>query len=168
MIILVGGTWRTEVAEEFREYAEEVGKALAEKGHILLTGGGTGMSKVVVESYKKNNGKKYIAMMPCDKVMKEVGEEVGPEPDEFVQEETWDYPIKNIELVKASEAVIALPGSLGSLTEVIHAVNDYGKPVAVYDKGPLADMINHISKLKEKVFLSKDIGKLVDYLEKKE
>lgn len=166
MIILVTGTGYPKTAEKYKDYANKVGKVIAERGHILLTGGGTGMSKLIVESYKSNQGKKYIAMMPSSEVMKEVGEEIGPKPDEFIQKDEWDHPLKNIELVKASDALIVLPGNLGSLTEVIHAVNDYGKKVAVLDKGPLADMIEHIPQIKEKVFLTDNVDEMLDFLEK--
>ena len=61
MKIFVGGTWHKETAEKFAEIADKVGKAIANRGHILVTGGGTGMSKLVVEGYRSVNGKKYQA-----------------------------------------------------------------------------------------------------------
>ncbi len=166
MKILVSGTWHPKTAEEYRSQAYEVGDLLAKRGHILVTGAGTGMSELVVNGYKQNKGEKYVAILTSKEQREAVGEELGPEPDEII-ETNMDYPSRNVELVKYCDAIIALPGSLGSLTEVIHAINDYGKSVVVLSIGPLADMIKHIPGVKEKVFLTENIKEMVDYLEKK-
>jgi len=59
-----------------------------------------------------------------------------------------------------------LHGGLGTLTEIIHAVKDYNKKVAVIDKGDIASWIKIIPELKEKVFLTNDIKKAIEHLEK--
>jgi uncharacterized protein (TIGR00725 family) len=166
MKVLIVGTWRADKAAEYASFAGKVGEDLAKRGHILVTGGGTGMSKLVVENYKINQGEKYIAIMPSSEQMKAVGEEVGPTPDEFIQKDEWDYPMKNVELVRACDVMIALPGGLGSLSEIIHAVKDYGKKVAVLDLGPLAEMVKQIPELREGCFLSDNIDEIFEFLEK--
>lgn len=165
MKILVIGTWRKETAENYEDFAEEVGKELAKRGHILVTGAGTGISKFVANSYKLNKGKRHIAILTAKKYRDLVGESIGPEPDEII-ETGMDYPSRNVELVKYCDGVIALPGALGTLSEVLHAINDYGKKVAVLNIGPLAEMIEHIPELREKVFLTDNVGEMFEYLEK--
>ncbi len=99
--------------------------------------------------------------------MEKVGEEVGPEPDKIIQT-TLDYPTRNVEMVKFCDVMIAMPGGVGTLTEVIHAVNDYNKKVVVFDGGETAEIIKQIPKLREKVFLTDNIKEAFDYLSKKD
>jgi predicted Rossmann-fold nucleotide-binding protein len=57
MKILILGSWQRNKAEKYKKEAEEVGKELAIRGHILVSGGGTGTSEFVVNSYKKKQRK---------------------------------------------------------------------------------------------------------------
>jgi len=165
MKILVSGTWHLEEAKKYESFANQVGKALAKRGHILVTGAGTGISELVVKNYRLNQGEKYIAILTSKKQREAVGEKIGPLPDEAI-DTGMDYPSRNVELVKFCDCIIALPGNLGTLTEVIHAVNDYGKKVAVLDTGPLAEMIQHIPSVREKVFLTDNVEEMFGFLEK--
>jgi len=165
MKILLVGTWREKKAKKIQKEAKEVGQLLAERKHILISGGGTGVSKIVVESYKSNKGKKYIAYFPSEKEMKKVGEKRGPAPDQAIKT-SFDYPERNVKMVKFCYGLIALRGGLGALTEIIHAVKDYNKKVAVIDKGELALWIKMIPELKRKVYITDNILKAIIYLEK--
>jgi uncharacterized protein (TIGR00725 family) len=165
MKILIIGSWKKEECKVCNNEAKQVGQILAEKGHVLISGAGTGMSEIVVNSYKQNKGKKYIAYLPSKKEREKAGEKLGPQPDEII-ETNVDYPEKNIIMVKSCDAVIALHGGLGTLTEIIHAVKDYNKKVSVIDKGRLPEIIRLIPELKKKVFLTSDVNKAIEYLEK--
>jgi hypothetical protein len=165
MKILMFGSWQAHKAIECKKEAEEIGKELAERGHILISGGGTGISKLVVEAYKKNKGKQFIAYFPSEQIMKKVGEEKGPKPDKVI-ETNVDYPERNLIMIRNCDAIIALHGGLGTLAEIINAVKDYHKKVSVIDRGELVDWIKSISQLKEKVFITNDIKKAIDYLER--
>ena len=158
MKILVAGTRRKHKAAPFRKEAEELGRLLVAGGHTLITGGGTGISEIVVNSYKFHKGKKYIAYLPLLKCMREVGEETGPKPDKIVKT-NLDYPMRNALMVKNCDGIIALQGGLGSLTEIIHAVKDYNKKVSVINKGDLDRWVKAIPKLSNKVLLTADIKK---------
>jgi len=166
MKILIIGTWNPEKAKNYESFAGQIGKELAKKGHILVSGAGTGISELVVKNYKLNQGKKYIAILTSKECREAFGEDIGPTPDEII-DTGMDYPSRNVELVKYCDAVIAMPGTLGTLTEVIHAINDYGKKVAVLNIGPLAEMIEHIPELREKCFLTDNIKEMFKFLEKK-
>ena len=165
MKICIFGTWQAHKAAECKKEAEEVGKLIAERGHTLVSGGGTGISKFVVESYRKNNGKKYIAYFPSKKIMKIVGENPGPKPDEVV-ETNVDYPERNLIMIRNCDAIVALHGGLGTLSEMIAAVKDYHMKVSVIDKGEFVDWVRAIKPLKEKVFITLDIKKSIEHLEK--
>ena len=164
MKILIVGSWEKEKANHAKQEAEEIGKILAKEGHVLISGGGEGISELVVNSYRKNKGKKYICILPSKKEMEKVGENIGPKPDEII-DTGRDYPERNIELVRKCDAVIALHGGLGTLTEIIHAVYDYNKKVSVIDKGDLIDWIKAIPKLRDKLFITSDIKKAIEHLE---
>jgi uncharacterized protein (TIGR00725 family) len=163
MKILITGSWQKSKAVAIAQEAYELGKLLAEGKHAILSGGGTGVSALVVASYKEHSGERYIAYFPSKAHMDAVGEECGPDCDERIDTDL-DYPQRNIELVKACDGMIALHGGLGTLTEIIHAVKDYNKPVAVIEKGDLAHWIKGIHELKEKVFLTADPKEAVEHL----
>jgi uncharacterized protein (TIGR00725 family) len=129
MKIVMLGSWEKHKAALCKKEAEEIGKLLAEKGHILVSGGGTGVSELVVNSYRKNKGKQYICYIPSKEQMEKVGEELGPKPDKLI-ETNVDYPERNIIMVRECDALIALHGGLGTLTEIIHAIKDYNKKVS--------------------------------------
>lgn len=163
MRILILGSWEKHKAVACIKEAEEIGKLLAEKEHILISGGGTGVSEIVVNSYKKNKGKEYVCYIPSKKQMEKVGEELGPKPDKLI-ETNLDYPERNVVMVRECDAVIALHGGLGTLTEIIHAVKDYNKKVSVIDFGDLAAWIKAIPELHKEVFLTSDVNKAVEHL----
>ena len=164
MKILVIGTWRKDEAKDCQKEAEEIGRLLADKNHVLLSGGGTGVSQLVVESYRRHNGKKYVAYFPSKKEMKKAGEKQGVKPDQAVWTKL-DYPMRNLFMVKDCDAVIAVHGGLATLTEVIHAAKDYPKNVAVIDRGELASWIRAIPELRQRVFLSTDVRAAMAHLE---
>ncbi|MCK4554511.1 LOG family protein, partial [Candidatus Parcubacteria bacterium] len=161
----VVGTWRKHKAAPFKKEAEELGRLLAAGGHILITGGGTGISEIVVNSYKSNNGKKYIAYLPSLKCMRELGEKIGSKPDKIVKT-GLDYPMRNALMVKNCDGIVVFHGGLGTLAEITHAVKDYNKKVSVIDKGDLAKWVKAIPKLKNNVLLTADIKKALQNLEK--
>lgn len=165
MRILIIGTWQKEKALKFKNEAEQIGKILAERNHVLISEAGTGVSEIVVNSYKKNKGIRYIAYIPSVKEMKKVGEKIGPHPDTTI-ETGLEYSERNIRLVRESDAVIALNGGLGTMTEIIHAIKDYNKKVSVIDVGELSEWIRKISELKDSVMLTSNVEKAIDYLER--
>jgi uncharacterized protein (TIGR00725 family) len=165
MKILVIGTWHEEKAIIAKKEAEEIGKILAERGHTLITGAGTGISSLVVSSYKKHKGKKYLAYLPSKKEIERVGEELGPTPDEAIQTEL-DYPERNLLMLKNCNGIIALHGGLGTFTEIINGFMDYKKKVSVIEKGEISNWIKLIPEIKKKVFITKSCKKAIEYLEK--
>lgn len=167
MKILIIGTWNKDKALTCKEEAHEIGKVLAERNLTLMSGAGTGTSGLVVESYKKHKGKRYVAFIPSVEKMELVGEEIGAEPDEIIHLDS-NYPIRNATMVLNCDGVIALNGGLGTLSEIIHAVKDFKKKVVVIDKELISDYVKAIPELKKEVLLTKDINKAVDYLTESE
>ncbi|MBW2996157.1 hypothetical protein KY332_02520, partial [Candidatus Woesearchaeota archaeon] len=48
MKILILGSWRKQKAIQFKQEAEKIGNLLAKRGHTLISGGGTGISELIV------------------------------------------------------------------------------------------------------------------------
>jgi uncharacterized protein (TIGR00725 family) len=163
MKILIIGSWQKDKAILSKKEAELIGKLLAEKEQILISGGGEGVSEIVVKSYKKNKGQKYVCYIPSKEQMRIVGEKIGPKPDELI-ETNLDYPQRNIKMVQNCDAVIALNGGLGTLTEIIHAVKDYNKKVSVVDFGELSSWIKAIPELHKKVLITSDINRAIEQI----
>lgn len=161
MKVLIIGSWERHKAVSCQKEAEEIGRLLAKNGTTLISGGGEGVSEIIVKSYKANKGRKYVCYIPSKKQMEAVGEKIGPKPDELI-ETNVDYPERNIIMVRECDAVIALHGGLGTLTEIIHATKDYNRKVSVIDFGELSLWIKAIPELHKKVFLTSDINKAIE------
>ncbi len=131
MKILVLGTWNSIKAEKYSNQAKELGRLIAEHDHTLIASPSSGIQGLVAKAYKQNGGKEFIGYYPDENLMKKVGEKTLIIPDSSIY--TFeDYPIRNIMQVRESEAVIGLTGGLGTLTEIISAVEDYNLPTAFY------------------------------------
>jgi uncharacterized protein (TIGR00725 family) len=164
MKIVMMGSWEKHKAVACIKEAEEIGRLLAEQGHILVSGGGTGVSEYVVNSYKKHGGKQFICYRPAQEYADKVGEELGPKPDKLV-ETNVDYPERNLIMIRSGDALLALHGGLSTLAEIIDAVKDYGKKVSVIDFGDLAAWIRAIPELHKKVLITKDAKDALKHLE---
>ncbi|MCK4521646.1 MAG: LOG family protein [Nanoarchaeota archaeon] len=164
--ITISGTSREKEAKSCKRLARELGKLIAERGYILISGGGTGLSKLVVESYHKHGGKKYIAYLPSIKAMRIVGEKIGPKPDKIIRL-NCDYPERNLIMIRNSQALIAMHGGLGTLAELVHAAKDYQIPAVVIHFGKLTKYVKAIHEFKGKVFIAKTAKQAIDFIKAK-
>lgn len=146
--------------------ASELGRILAERGFSIISGGGMGTSKCVIDSYRAHGGKHYTAYFPAQKYMDIVGEKHGPKPDKVVRLR-GDYPERNVVMIRKSNAIIALNGGLGTLTEIIHAAKDYGHPAVVIDYGKLAGYVRAIHDFGDKVHIAATAKDAVHFIERK-
>ncbi len=166
MRILVVGTWNPHKAKEYISQAQEVGFALAKREHILVASPSSGFQGLVANCYKQNNGRHFIGYYPDFEFMRKIGEEVLVEPDEKIYTEQ-DYPLRNILQIKGSDAVIGVTGGLGTLTELLVAVNDYELPTSFYQgSSPLVDGFLRLDKdFAQKVHSGSNVNRLIDYLD---
>lgn len=107
-------------SSETRELARQVGGKIAERGGVLVCGGLGGVMEAACRGAKEAGGL-TIGILP--------GGEAG-EANPFV-----DIPIvtgigfaRNIILVRTAQALVALDGSYGTLSELAHALQ-MGRPV---------------------------------------
>ncbi len=106
------------------EEAHRLGAAIAEKGYVLLTGGGGGVMKAA-SAGAWNAGGLVIAVLPNER-----GNPLKEYPHEYV-----DIPIytgmgdgRNAVNAKAPDIVVALKGGPGTLSEIALALKS-GTPV---------------------------------------
>lgn len=136
--ILVLGSWRDEAAEQFREEIETLGRLLFEHGHIPVIAPGGGIYGSVGAAYRRAGGVHSIGYYPSESARAMVGERYSFEPDEKI-ETHGDYPTRNLAQVKGSDAIIAISGKTGTVTDFISGATDYKMPCA-YLKGSSHNM----------------------------
>ena len=103
----------TTVEQRWLDLAEETGRALAERGHALVTGGGrVGMMGTVVEGARTAGGH-TLGIIPQCLVDLEVADLAS---DELVV--TEDMSSRKNVMIARSDAFITLPGGLGTLDEL--------------------------------------------------
>jgi len=117
-VIGSGGEW---VAQ-----AEEVGRLLAERGCTVVTGGGDEVMAAAARGAKKAGGR-TIGILP------------GESPDEA--NEWTDHAVatgtghaRNLAVAASGDAVIAVGGSWGTLSEIAFA-RRLGRPTILLDPG---------------------------------
>lgn len=116
-ISVIGGQ---EADEQASRLAFEVGREIGARGHVLICGGRTGVMREACRGAKESGGL-TVGILP--------GDDLG-DVNEFV-----DIPLptgigyaRNVLVARAGEAVIAIDGSLGTLSEIAFALIS-GRPV---------------------------------------
>jgi uncharacterized protein (TIGR00725 family) len=107
------------------EIAFETGKRIAEKGGILLCGGGKGIMEAVSRGAKSADGL-VIGIMPgSDKL------ESPPNPYVDIAIYTGMSDARNAVNAKSSDVVIAISGEFGTLSEIAFALKCGKKVIAL-------------------------------------
>ena len=116
-ILVIGGQ---EADERAARTAHEVGREIGARGHILICGGRTGVMREACRGAKEAGGL-TVGILP--------GDDLG-DVNEFV-----DIPLptgigytRNVLVARAGEAVIAIDGQFGTLSEIAFALIS-GRPV---------------------------------------
>jgi uncharacterized protein (TIGR00725 family) len=109
-IAVVGGG---ECSPEVREMARRLGRLLAERGHVLLCGGLGGVMEAVCCGARDAGGL-TVGIVPGD------GCEANRCVDITIA--TGMGHARNVIIVKSADAIIALPGEHGTLSEIALAL----------------------------------------------
>ena len=135
-------------SQDHLELAEPLGKMLAQLDVNLLTGGGSGVMRAVSRAFTGHEGRRGICIggvIPCASETDRVTPKAGY-PNEFVElairthlpksgrEGTDDLSRNHINILTCA-AIVALPGELGTASEVAVALR-YGKPIIAYTSSP--------------------------------
>jgi uncharacterized protein (TIGR00725 family) len=132
---------------EHDECAAPIGELIASLGANLLTGGGPGVMRSVSRAFTRHRGDRgmCIGIIPCASEADRRTPKAGY-PNEFVElairthlprsgaQGTDDLSRNHINVL-SSAAIVALPGELGTASEVALALR-YGRPVVAYSLDP--------------------------------
>ncbi|HSK59445.1 MAG TPA: TIGR00730 family Rossman fold protein [Actinomycetospora sp.] len=115
------------------DLAAEVGTAIAARGWSLVSGGGRVSMMGAVARAARDGGARTVGVIPEGLVAEEVADD---EADELVV--VSDMRTRKREMDERCDAVLALPGGLGTLEELFeawtsHALGMHAKPVVVLD-----------------------------------
>jgi len=126
------------VSDELYAKAEEIGREIAKAGATLVCGGGAGVMEAACKGAKAEGGK-TVGILPR-----------GPEEaNEFVDIKipTELGYARNFLVARSGDAIIAVNGSLGTLSEICLAL-EQGKPVVLLEgSGGVTDFFPKIDEL---------------------
>jgi uncharacterized protein (TIGR00725 family) len=117
--------------DQDRANARRVGELLAEAGAVVICGGGGGVMAAVAEGASSRGGL-VVGVRPDDS-------RAGASPDLSVTLVTNMGQARNAAIVWSADAVIAIGGSWGTLSEIALAKRRGGVPVVVLDGWTVVD-----------------------------
>lgn len=130
---------------EWESVAEEVGRLLAERGCVVVTGG---LDEVMAAAHRgaKGAGGTTIAVLPGVR-----RDEANAWADHVVV--TGIGHARNLAVAASGDAVIAVGGSFGTLSEIAFALR-LGRPVVALEGAPGVDGVKWASSAAEAVDLA--------------
>jgi len=113
--VTVFGSARFEEGHEYYELARQAGRALAEAGFAVMTGGGPGIMEAANRGAKEAGG----LSLGCNIQLPEEQQE-NPYLDRFVEFD--HFFVRKVMLLKYSSGFIVMPGGFGTLDEVFETI----------------------------------------------
>ena len=109
--VTVFGSARFKEDHPYYELARALGRALAERGFAVMTGGGPGIMEAANRGAREGGG----LSIGCN-IELPMEQEPNPYLDRFVEFEY--FFVRKVMLVKYSQAFVVMPGGLGTIDEV--------------------------------------------------
>ena len=164
--ICISGAADGKSVERSSDHAYQVGKLIAEAGHVTTTGATVGLPFYGAKGARDHGGLS-IGFSPATNLIEHVRKYRLPTSVfDYINFTGMDYIGRDLHLVQSSEALITVGGRFGSLHEFVIALQT-GKPCGVLlETGGTADIIPELlDKLEEppasRVVLDSDPVKLV-------
>jgi len=146
IIAVIGGS---QCSKEEAKIAEEVGRQLARQGAILVCGGLSGVMEAACKGASSEGGV-TIGILPGESRQ-------SANPYVQIPIVTGIGYARNITVVKSAQAVIAIDGNYGTLSEISHALQS-GIPVIGLNTWSLS----RNSKQDDSIILAKNAAEAVD------
>jgi uncharacterized protein (TIGR00725 family) len=116
--ICVSGAAKGLSLEQGRGLAAEAGRAIADAGHVLLTGATTGLPEASAISYKKAGGSVSLGLSPAaTKVEHVVKYRLPTKPFDTILYTGMHYVGRDALLINSADAVVSIGGRAGTLHE---------------------------------------------------
>ena len=143
--ICVSGAAKGESVEEGKELARQLGKAIAEAGHSLLTGATIGLPNYAAEAYKKAGGQMSVGISPgASKVEHVMKYRLPTKAYDTIIYTGLHYVGRDTLLITSSDAVVSLGGRIGTLHEFTIAL-ETDTPIGFLEgAGGIGDQIDEI------------------------
>jgi uncharacterized protein (TIGR00725 family) len=119
-LVFIGVIGGSEVSPQVAQLAEAVGREIARRGAALVCGGLSGVMEAACKGASEEGGL-TIGILPGDN-------RKNANPYVKIPIVTGIGYARNVAVVKTSQAIIAIDGSYGTLTEIGHALQS-GIPV---------------------------------------
>ena len=139
--ICVSGAASGDTVESSHQLAYEIGKAIAEAGHTLVTGATVGLPHYAAMGAKEGNGLS-IGFSPASSLREHVNSYRLPTKEfDYINFTGMEYVGRDVHLVRSSDAVITVGGRMGSLHEFSTAAESHKICAVLLGSGGLADFL---------------------------
>src|SRR3989344_1235040 len=121
--ICVSGAAKGQSAVDGRQLARAAGEAVANGGHVLMTGATTGLPHEAAVGYKRAGGSMSVGISPASSKVEHVMKyRLHTKPYDVVLYTGMRYVGRDAFLINSSDAVISIGGRLGTLHEAMIAI----------------------------------------------
>jgi uncharacterized protein (TIGR00725 family) len=146
--ICVSGAARGKSVESGKQLAQDIGKAIADAGHTLLTGATIGLPEDAAIGYKSAGGKMSLGISPAStKVEHVVKYRLPTNPYDAILYSGLHYGGRDALLINSADAVVTIGGRLGTLHEFTIAMETH-TPIGVLESaGGISSQIPQIMEL---------------------
>lgn len=150
------------------EKAEELGREIARRGMVLVTGATVGIPYWAAKGAKEEGGIVFGISPAASETAHIKSYRLPTDYHDLIMYTGFEYSGRNLLLIRSSDAIITLCGRMGTLNEFTIAFEDQ-KPIGVLEgTGGTADEIRDIVRKMHRgpgrVVYSKDIKDLLDKL----
>ena len=150
-----------------RELADQVGKEIARRGHMLLTGATHGLSYIAAKAAMTGGGRS-VGISPAATKLEHLRVYKLPvDAFDTILYTGMDYVGRDLFLVQSCDAVISIGGRIGTLHEFTSAVEARIPVGVLLGAGGTSDLVPEILKVAHKreskaIFFAKDAIEIVD------
>ncbi len=143
-ICVSGAALTSHCAPEALQAAEELGREIAKRGLVLMTGATTGIPYWAAKGAKAEGGF-VIGLSPASSKVHHIKTyQLPTDYHDLIIYTGFDYAGRNLLLTRSSDAIITLCGRMGTLNEFTIAFEEH-KPIGVLEgTGGMADMIREL------------------------
>src|SRR3989344_4928263 len=145
--ICVSGAAKGQSAVDGRQLARAAGEAVANGGHVLMTGATTGLPHEAAVGYKRAGGSMSVGISPASSKVEHVMKYRLPtRPYDAILYTGMHYVGRDAFLINSSDAVISIGGRLGTLHEAVMAIETHTPIGFLQGAGGTSEHITEIMK----------------------
>ena len=173
LTICISGAAKGPTVDLDYKIAFELGKKVAERGHVLITGATNGLPDWAAQGAKSAGGMS-VGISPAASLKDHTNRYALPtEAYDFILYSGMDYVGRDALLIQSSDCVISIGGRMGTVHEFATAIEAH-KPVGVVENaGGTGEEFEDLMRMagmcsggicdrKHNVFFDKDLDKLLD------